>query len=232
MGTPDHRTLLHEAQARARRLRCEAFVNYAPILAGTAIRPITLESYNHLLAFESPYVTGGEPGLEDMFAFLWVHHPDFGQAHDRARRCALRAFLRHVTPRWPTLNGFIRFLAPFPRFRFLRRFIRPTHAERVAEVDAEIRRLLTEALGEFPSGPADETPLPFSFQAQVLNLMRRELHLTFAETRALPLKQLAQHLRELIHTASAGRALLLTPEEAAIWRDWLDSFDRKPAPAA
>ena len=228
---PDFQKLIAEARAKARRLRCEAFVEYSPVVAGQRLRPITLDTYNELLAFENAFVTGGAPGFEDIFGFIWIHHPDFGQFAAKARRRCLRQVMRALEPRWPIMSMVARVLAPLPRFGWLRGWIEPTPNELATEAAEEINRLLTEALCDFPSGSGDGEPLPFGLQAQILNLMRRELQIPFAETRRIPLKQLAQHLREIVHTNSQGKALQLTAEEAAIWRAYLASLQPAPAPA-
>jgi hypothetical protein len=223
--TLDHfRARYASAQAEAREARAAAFVRYEPVLAGQVLAPITLERYNLLVAFGSPFVVGGPQTVEDLLVFLWCLHPGFSQHDAAARRACYRAALRALQPRWPVLNAIARTVAPFsPRLRrLLRPFLGPTAAELEIAAVEEARRLVAEAIGEFPRGSDDGEPLPFAMQAQVLNLLRRTLAVPYAEARELPMKELAQLLREAVHHASEGKAPLLTPAEAAVWRDYLE----------
>lgn len=202
-------------------MRCEAFVNYAPTVAGERLRPITLDSYNALVAFGNAFVTGEGIGFEDVANFVWLHSPAFGQFAREEKAQTTRRVARALTPRFPTLNLLAAFFSQFPRFRFLRHCVRPTEGELFMAAVAEIRRLLIEATGDLPTSDGEGEPLPFAFQAYVLNVFRRDLGMAFDETRAIPLKQVAEHFREILHHASGGKAILLTRDEAAIWREYL-----------
>lgn len=212
---------LRAAQEKARRARCEAFVEYDAMVAGERIGPITLETYNSLIAFENAFVTGGSVGFDDIANFIWVHHPRFGQFNRAEKKRVTRRVFSALRPAFPTTNEVVRLLAQFPRLRVLRCVVRPSAEERVAAVVTEIRRLLAEATDDLPTSDVGGEPIPFAFQAYVLNLFRRTLGMPFEETRRLPLRQLAQHYREIVHRESKGKALLLTREEAAIWREYL-----------
>lgn len=212
---------LHEVQQEVARHRVEAFVDYSPEVCGIALRPITLDSWNALMAFQNGFVTAGGVSFIDVVNFVWLHHPNFGQFNRREKKRVTYAVWRALTPRLAALNGAIHFLVQFRHFRWLGRFRRQTGVDRFQEAVEEIRRLLVEATRDIPRGDEDGNPLPFSFQAFVLNLFRRELGMPFAETRAIPLKQLAEHLRDILHHRSAGKAILLTPEETAVWADYL-----------
>lgn len=209
-------------------------MRYHPVVAGQALLPVTLDTYNVLVAWENPFVCGGSCDFTALFQFIWAHHPDFGQFNPAGRRRVLRAVLRALAPRHPVRNIVCRTLAPLG-WRFLSRWCEPTPAELEQAAIEECQRLVTEAIGQFPverssaSDTAPSEPLPFSLQAQVLGLMRRELGVPFAETRALPLKELSQHLREVSWVASKGRAMLHSPEEARVWTDYLDWKDRQAA---
>lgn len=217
------------AQAAARRTRCEAFVNYAPTVAGEVISPITLASFTALQATQNGFVTGEGAGLIDIVNFIWIHSPDFGQFRRAEKRRLTRRVVDALSPAFPAINGAVRVLMQFPRLRALRWLARPTGEELAAEAAGEIMRLLYESKGEFPTSDNPGEPLPFAQPAHFLNLFRRELGMSFAETNALPLKQLAQHYRELVHTGSQGKTLMLTAAEAEIWREHLQA---RPAPAA
>lgn len=215
---------LASVQETAARLRCEAFVDYTPVVAGQRLLPVTLPSYNRLCAFGCAFVTGAPVAFADLVCFVWVHHPEFGQFNARAKTRVTHAVWRALHPRFDGVQGILRFITPLPRFRWLARFHRPMGAELRAVAVADIRRLLHEALHDFPPPAADDAPaepLPFAFQAQILNLFRRSLGLGFDDTRSMPLKQVAQHLREALHHASGGKAQLLTRDEAAVWADYL-----------
>lgn len=223
----DLRERLASAQAKARRLRCEAFVRYSPSVAGVHLLPLTLDSYNLLVAWGNPFVCGGPIAFTDIFQFIWAHHPEFGQFASSARRRVLLAVTRAMQPRFPTLSSIARVLAPFPRLHWLARFIEPSSEDLLQAAIDECSRIVVEGIGEFPTdhrscdstGPASE-PLPFGLQAQVLGLMCREFGLPFSATRSMPMKELGQHLREVTWVGSKGKALLLTPEEVRIWDEY------------
>jgi hypothetical protein len=212
---------LEAAQERARRFRCEAFVEYSPIVAGEKLRPITLETYNALVAFGNAFVMGTEIGFADIANFIWIHHPRFGQFNRKEKARVTRRVFDSLRPTFPNLNAAARVLSQFPRFRILGRLTTRSESERVTEAADEIRRLIIEATQDLPTGDEKGEPIPFAFQAYMLNLFRRELGMSFDETRAIPLRQLAQHFREVLHNSSKGKALLLTASEAEIWREHL-----------
>lgn len=215
------RQLLEAAQARAALRRAQALVDYAPTLCGLRLRPVSLDSHNALLAFENGFVTGAGITLVDVVNFVWLHHPEFGQFNRAAKRRVTLAVARWHYRGFHRTNDFLRSCACFPGLRWLshRWVTRSTVATRITETITEIRRLLTEALVDFPKGDDEGEPLPFSHPVYILNTLRRRLDIPHAETRALPLKFVAQILRECVHHASDGKALLLTAEEAAIWAD-------------
>lgn len=214
-----------EHRAEIARLRSEAFVDYAPEVAGVVLRPLTLSTYNRLAAFQSPFVVGGPVDFQALFVFVWVHHPEFGQFASTAKRRALRTVWRALNPRFPNLNLAVRFVSQFPGWRWARRFARPTEEERMADAISEARRIVAEALHDFPLGSDDEAdrgPSPVTLQAQLLNTFRRDLGMSYTETEALPLKKLVQLLRESVHQKTGGKGLsLITREEAALIREHL-----------
>ena len=216
---------LKAAQAAARRVRTEAFVAYRPTVAGIVLNPVTLGSYNALNAFGNAFVSGRSPALADVINFVWLHHPDFGQFHRDEKRRISRRVDCALTPHFPVLNEFLRIVCTFPRFRFLRHLVRPSALDLQGEAVLEITRLIEEARGDFPSGEEAGEPNAFSIHAHILNLFRRELGMTFAETLALPLKQITQHYREIIHHSTHGKALMLTRAEAEIWREHLQQAE-------
>lgn len=216
---------ISEHRAEVARLRCEAFVDYTPEVADIRLRPITLASYNRLVAFQSPFVLGGPIDFEAVFVFVWVHHPEFGEFAVKAKRRALRRLFRAMHPRLPNLNMFARFVGQFPGWHWIYRMSVPTAEERFADAVTEIRRLVSEAMDDFPLGSDDDQnrqPSPVSLQAQLLNTFRRELSLSYAETESLPLKRLVQLLRESVYHKTGGKGLsLITRTEAALVREHL-----------
>jgi hypothetical protein len=217
--------LLQEARQRAARLRCEAFVEYTPEVCGLRLKPVTLDSFNALDAFGNAFFHGGAIKFEDIANFVWLHHPDFGQFNLEEKARVTCAVYRYLNPRFWRLNELVWFASTLPRFRWMRHFRRPRAADRQSETVEEIRRLMLEAMSDMPAGDDDDhderssEPMPFSFQAFILNTFKRHLGLSFAETRALPMRQLAEHYRELLHHRSNGKALLLTREECKIWAE-------------
>ena len=218
------RRLAEVHQAAAAR-RTAAFVDYAPLVCGLALQPLTLRTYTLLLAWRNAFVCGGTVALKDIVQFVWVHQPEFGQFAHGPRRRLTRRVWRALHPRLPTLNTVIRFLAPLPRFRWLRPLCRRTAAERHALAIAEIRRLVAEALADFPPPTADSPPAVCALTPQFVALLVRGYACDFDTARrlvaALPLAQLMQYLREILHRLSQGRDKLITPEEAAVWADYL-----------
>ncbi len=213
---------LEDVHAAAGKLRCEAFVDYTPVVAGQRLCQLTLPSYNRLVAFECAFVSARNIAFKDIVCFIWVHHPEFGQFNATGKTRVTHAVWRALNPRFAGVQIALRFIAQLPRWRWLARFIRPDAAQLQAEAVAEIRRIIHEGLHDFPKdGPtvAGE-PLPFAFQAQVLNLMRRSLGLSFAETCSIPLKALAQHLREVLHVSNAGKSSMLSEAEQQVWADY------------
>lgn len=220
------RQRMEDVRSRSARLRTEAFVDYAPRLCGFALQPITFLSYQRLVAFNNAFVTGAPVDLRSIFQFVWVHHPAFSQHADRARRRVFRRVWRSLHPRLPTLNAALLALRGLPRLRWLSRLVRPTAAECQAAAIAEIRRLVHEALHDFPAPGDDARPSPYAGYPHYVSLLERAHPMSFAEARVLvdhaPLKQLVQWVREAIDRLSRGKDKLLTAEEARVWADWLD----------
>ena len=223
---------LKRAQETAARARAEAFVDYAPTVAGETLRPITLRSYATLVATGNGFVTGAPLSFNDLVNFVWIHSPQFGQFNRRAKRRLTRRVFFRLNPLLSWFNEGARIAATFPRFRWLRHLAGPTAHELQSEAVAEAARLIAEARGDFPTSDSDSgEPAPFATQAHILNLFRRELGMTFEETLSIPMKQLTQHYREIIHHSSRGKAVLVTPAEADVWRRHLDAVAlaaRKP----
>lgn len=215
------RERLEDVQAKARQARVAAFVDYEPTVAGERLNPITLGTYNALVAFENGFATGGPVSVSDVIAFVWLHSPGFGQFETKRKARVARRVLRALHPRFPMLNALLLIVSEFPRWRFLRRFCVPTAEERIAEAVEEIRRLIKEAIHDIPTRDGDGEPPPVSFTAHVLGVFRRDLGISFEETMRMPMRRVAQHYREALHTASGGKALMLTPEEAEIWAEHL-----------
>jgi hypothetical protein len=161
--------------------------------------------------------------FEDVFVFVWCHRPEFSQDATKSRRRVLRACWRHINPRFPALNELLLVVTSLPRWRWLRSLARPNAAQRMGEAVAEIRRIVSEATHDFPRGSDDAPAAQVAMQAQILNLMRRSLALSFAEVESMPLKRLVQHLRETIGATTGGKGMsLMHPDESAIWRQHLD----------
>jgi len=226
----------------AQRKRAAAFVDYRPIVCGVALEPLTLPRYTTLLAWKNPFIVGGAVDFTALVQFVWLHHPAFAQPVGEQGRVVRRELTRltrrihaRITPRFPLLNQIFRFLAPLPRFRFLSRFCRPTFAENFSAAVSEGRRIVDEAMWDFPAGGDDAEPLPFAQKPQLVSLFTRGHNLSFAEAAALvdtlPLKQLVEYLREILHRLSRGREKLLTAEEARIWADYLEAVN-EPASAS
>lgn len=233
--TAEFREQLAAAQATAHRLRIAAFVDYAPLVCGVALRPVTLRTYTLLLGWGNAFVCGGPVALKDIVQFIWAHHPAFGQFATRDRRRVVRRVEAELRPAFPTLSAVSRTLTPFlARGRWFarqvaratRHFIRPTAAELTLAAIAEIRRILHEALHDFPPGDDDAPPSPYALTPQFVSLMVRGYSLDFPTARSLvsdlPLKELIEYIREILHRLSRGKDKLLTAEEARVWCAYLD----------
>lgn len=228
------RARLAAAQLAARDLRTAAFVRYTPLVCGHRLTRLTLPTYTTLLAWKNAFVCGGPIAFKDLAQFVWLHHPAFDQFAEARRRAVFLAIDRALTPAHPILGPLARFATPqlarrgwFVRqcARFTRRWLCPTAAELRADAIAEIRRLVHEATHDFPPGDDDGDPTPYALQAQLVSFLLRGYDLDFhtaAELVAtLPLAELNQYVREIVHRLSKGKASLLTPAEAAVWRDYL-----------
>jgi hypothetical protein len=233
---------LNAARLRANVRRCEAFIDYAPQVCGITLRPVTLDSYNRLIAFESPFIHGEAIDLAAVLVFIWVHHPEFGQHATAARLRVYRQAYRALHPRCPHLNALLQLACQFPRLRWLARYCRPDASARFTTAVAEIRRLLAEALEDFPkdnSSTEDEEGRPkiaangpsVALMAQIVHVFAREYRLSPAETSALPLRRVVQLFRECVVASGAKGIGLMHPEEARVWREYLDE-PNEPAPAA
>lgn len=246
---------LNEVRARGARLRCEAFVDYAPVVCGMTLNPVSLGSYNRLIAFQNAFAVGGPASVEAVLSWVWVHHPDFGQFAVKAKQRVFAAVWRQLHPRFPNFNAFVGIVSMLPRWRWMRRWRVLTHAERFEAAVDHIRHLMQEALYGFPTPEtadmeridreereADrlenggrglevarfEAPPAIAFQAQVLNTFRRDYGMSYAETEALPLKKLAQLWREHLWTSAPDKTglKLMDPEEAKLWAAQLEETNR------
>jgi hypothetical protein len=197
--------------------RCADFVDYAPVVCGLVLHPITLRSYTRLIVFESAFTTEAAVTVEEIINFVWIHHPAFSQFAREEKAAVSRHVYRALHPRFPHLNQFFRLVALHPRYRWVHRFTSPTAGERLAASAAEIRRLLAEALRDFPRSAGNDTPSPVPLPAHMLNTLRRGLDLTFSEIEQMPLRRLLQHLRELIHHADPSSVALISLDEEEIW---------------
>lgn len=213
-------------QAQQATERAAAMVSPTLTIApGLDLPPITLATWSRLVAFSSPFVTGGPITFTDLANYLWIHHPRFGQPLDRAttraKRDLTRRLHRYLEPRWPHLEAALRLWSLHPKFpRWLRRRLGPNRGQRQADLIATIRQHIAAAWGDNPRATSadDGTPLPCAREAYIKNLFRRELGLSFAETAALPLAQIVQHERALLVAHKGPHDLaLLTREEEQIW---------------
>ncbi len=221
MSAPDpaiaaFRARLAAAQAAARSLRLAAFVDYEPLVCGLRLRPVTLRTYTLLLAWRNAFVVGGPVTIKDIVQFVWAHHPRFSQFAERDRARVQRQCFRALHLGW-----------------FRRRYSPAAFTAAIAE----IRRIVHEALADFPAGSDDAEPLPHALAPQLVSLLLRghpgALDFTAAchLVNTLPLARLMQFIREILHRLSQGKDALLTPDEARVWHDYLD-HQNLPAPAA
>jgi len=212
---------LHELKTEQAIARDEAMVDYTPVVCGLQLLPVSLMSLSRLRAFRNAFVMSQPTTFEDVANFCWIHHPEFGQFNRRARRRVYRQCWRALNPRFAALNTVAHLFSLSPRFRWLRRFTVPPARVRFHDAVTEIRRLMAEALQDYPTAGDKGEPIPYAFEAYILNTFRRELRMSFDEVRAMPLRRMTQHLRELIHHANPKSLSLMTAAEAAIWREHL-----------
>lgn len=185
-----------------------------------SLRPVTIGTHNALLAERNHFAMPKLPmRLRDLQGFIWLHHPRYSPSRTRLRALVFRAVKYRLFPIGHQVDDALR--RKFPDSRFVRAITGFTVAQRLAAATGEIRRQMLEAIREFPRGSDDQEPLPFSHQAYIMNTMRRTLGMTFEETEKMPLKRLAQHLRELIHHRSNGKAMQMTEEESSILAEYL-----------
>lgn len=226
--TPTRAERLAEAQQEAAQARATAFVAYTPEVCGFRLKPVSLDSFNALDAFQNAFFHGGAIKFEDIANFVWIHHPEFGQFNRAKKTEVTCAVYRYLTPHFSRLNELVWFASVLPRFRWMRHFRRVRSSERQAETIDEIRRLMTEATADMPGGGdsenGDKKPIEFSFQAYLMNTFKRHLGISFEDTRTMPMRQLAEHYREILHHVSNGKALLLTRKEAGIIAEELDEL--------
>lgn len=222
-------TKLRVTQRRMSRLRCEAFIDYTPVICGIELRPISLAIYNRLAAFESPFVCGGPVNLQALVDFCWCSHPLFSQTSQIERKRVLRRVYRHVHPHSTGWNGMLLVYCRFKRLRWLKRFTWPTPSERFVLATDEARRLVAEAMHDFPKSSDDGTaPAPIALQAQILNTFKRNLGLSYEETENMPLKRLVQLMRESMYASTGGKGLsLISHEEAELTREFLASEQQR-----
>lgn len=242
-------TQLRHVRQQVGHLRAQAFVDYEPEVAGIRLASLTVGRYHRLVACQSPFVCGGPVEFADVFGAVWLLHPEFSQHATAARRRVFRTLYRALHPRCPSLNLFLRYVSQFPGWRWLRRWTRRTQQERTAAAVAELRRIVEEALHDFPvgtseeEGAADGKPKPrtvsaespkVALAAQISGCLARHLHCSLAEIDAMPMKRAVQHMREVIVSHGGGKGLaLLHPAEAALWRRHLDrAHAAAPAPAS
>lgn len=240
-STADFRARLAAVNATTRQLRIAAFVDYAPFVCGIALQPVTLRSYNLLLGWNNAFVSGGAVTAKDIAQFVWLHHPEFGQFAEKSRRRVFRQIDSALRPALPGINALAHIFFPLvagvaARRRFpvilsplafiLRRIVRPTAEERYHAAVAEIRRILNESLHDFPISGDEDDPLPYALSPQLVSLMVRGYGLEFETARRLvselPLKELLEYIREVVHRFSKGKDKLLTAAQARVWEDYLE----------
>ena len=209
---------LIELQARQSRSRDESCIDYLPTVAGIVIEPISLKTMGRIRAMGVGMAEGID--IEAVAKFVWCCHHRFGQFNVEERRKVYGEVIKALRPRYETFNGIGYLYASLPRFAFLRRFLTPTAAARLAEAAEEMQRLLAEAWKDWPSGSGGD-PIPLSSEIYFTTMVRRELGLSFDEIRSMPLRRLSQHLREIIHRSDPKSLALLTKEESAIWEEHL-----------
>lgn len=237
---------LAAARSRVARLRSEVFVDYTPRVCGIDLEPLSLKSYSRLLAFESPFLWGGPIALEDIAVFVWVHRPEFGQHAVVARRRIFRRVAASIEPRFPRCNAVGHLLlgllqAQLPRSRnwslrrlaakALQSWLRPPLSVGYDSAVSEIRRLVAEALLDFPKSLDAENEdagrqLPaqgpsVAMQAHFINTLVRDLGLRPIEIETMPLRRAIQHYRDCLVSKGVKGLALLHPEEAQVWREEL-----------
>lgn len=229
------RRRLEAVQAEQHAARVAAFVDYTPVVCGFRLEPLTLRTYTLLLSWGNPFVCGGPVEFAHLVQFIWVHQPDFSQFNQAGRRRVVRLLDRALSPRFPTLNRVCFFLRAMPGWRWCRHLVRADATERRTEAVEECRRLVREALRDFPSPGDDAPPAICALMPQLVALFVRSYGVDFFQAvslvQQLPLRQLVQYLRESQHRLSLGREKLLTAEEAKVWSDYL-GYRNAPASAA
>lgn len=156
VANPNFAERIAEVRNRSAKLRCEAFVDYSPVVCGMVLNPVTLASYNRLIAFENAFAVGGPVDVEAILTWVWVQHPEFGQMAGKAKQRVFARTLRALSPACPNFNAFVHLVSTLPRFRWMARWRVPTPQDRFDEAVEMIRHLMEEALYGFPRQTRDE----------------------------------------------------------------------------
>ena len=204
------------ARAKAAQMRREAFLDRPVMVLGFRLRPITLKTHNALIAEGNFFVCPGHRlGVADIQHFIWLHYPQFDAYDFRLQRRIHAKVARRIRGPFQALRD--RLIRNPLTPRWLRPALGFTELQKMTAAASEIARQVREAMQDYPSGDGEERePLPCAHAAYILNTMRRSLNVPFQETESMPMKRIAQHLRELVHDNSHGKVLQMTPEEASI----------------
>jgi hypothetical protein len=237
---------LAAARASVAKMRSEAFVDYQPCVCGLYLEPVSLRTYSRLLAFDSPFLWGGPVRAEDIAVFVWVHRPEFGQHAAKNRQNVFMAVMRALKPRFPAINEFLHLMLVLLKLtakgsrwgwrgitaRIISKLVTDSEATRCQEAVATIRRLISEALIDFPkasegddeeAGQSNVTAQgpSVAMQAQFVDTLARDLHFSPEEVETMPLRRAVQHYRYCLVASGAKGLALLHPEEAKVWREVL-----------
>lgn len=192
--------------------RTSAFIEAPHEVCGIPLRAMTLPDYVALIEARNAHVSRVEEPEEPEalvrfwrphnLAFLWLLSPDF-RAGDRKALAAFTARYAHITYTDAMLG--------------ITEYLHETFADapRAAKVDAD--------------GPPPPDPIGASFAAHWSHRLAKAYGWSRSEIRALPLKELFQHLRliDADRLREAGRGLppRLDGEVDALWDEMLKKIE-------
>lgn len=222
---------LTAAAAAATLRRAEAWVAVRPTVLGISLRPLSLATFDLLVASGNAFVTGRSPVLADVRNFILFHSPSFDPDSPETSLAKLPS---RIAIAWRTSRALCPPRPPFRRCKAVT-------AERFLRAISEIRALLDAAWADAlpPADLTDESAPPPSrvaaaLHAQFADMVARDYRLwPFAQPlRHMPIAQLHQLARCSDRAALGAGATYYDRDEYAAMREFLRTANAHVTPAA